>query len=61
MLPIFEFEALPAIQGFVSSARETRIDLSDLLIGHSARLSGCECVVTFDKRAARSELFEILR
>ena len=26
-----------------------------------ARLSGCECVVTFDKRAAKSELFEILR
>lgn len=48
LLPILELEAQSAILGFISSARDTKIDLSDLLIAHSARFSGCECVLTFD-------------
>ena len=60
LMPILEFEARSAILNFVSSAQETKIDLSDLLIAHSARLSGCECVLTFDKRASNSDLFELI-
>lgn len=60
LMPILEFEAQPAIQGFVSAARETNLDLSDILIAHSAKSSGCECVLTFDKRASNFGLFELL-
>jgi len=61
LMPILVFEAQSAIQGFVSSARENKVDLSDLLIAHSSKSSGCECVLTFDKRASKLELFELLR
>ena len=61
LMPILEFEAQSAILSFVSSARETKVDLSDLLIAYSARFSGCECVLTFDKRATNLGLFELLR
>ncbi len=61
LMPILEFEKQPAIQSFISSAREPKMDLSDLLIAHSAKFSGCECVLTFDKRASNIGLFELLR
>ena len=61
LMPILEFETQSAIMSFVSSARESKMDLSDLLIAHSARFSGCECVFTFDKRASDFGLFELLR
>ncbi|MDL1982448.1 MAG: type II toxin-antitoxin system VapC family toxin [Deltaproteobacteria bacterium] len=60
LMPILEFETQSAILNFVSSARETKMDLSDLLIAHSAKFSGCECVLTFDKRASNFGLFELL-
>jgi len=60
LMPILEFEAQPAIQYFITSAKETRLDLADILIAQSARLSGCERVITFDRRATRFEYFEIL-
>ena len=61
LMPILEFEAQSAILSFISSSRETQMDLSDLLIAHSARFSGCQCVLTFDKRASSFGLFELLR
>ena len=60
LIPILKFETQPAILNFISSARETKMDLSDLLIAHSAKFSGCECVLTFDKRASNFRLFELL-
>ena len=60
-MPILEFEAQSAILNFASSARETKMDLSDLLIAHSAKFSGCECVLTFDKRASNFGLFRPVR
>ncbi len=60
LIPILSFEALMGIQGFISSARESGADLSDLLIGHGAKLSGCERVITFDKKASKTHLFELL-
>jgi predicted nucleic-acid-binding protein len=60
LMPILEFEIQSAIRSFVTSARETKIDLSDLLIAHAAKFSGCECVLTFDKRASSFSLFELL-
>ena len=61
LMPILEFETQSAILNFVSSARETKMDLSDLLIAHSAKFSGCECVLIFDKRASNFGLFELPR
>ena len=49
------------IRSFVNSARENSIDLSDLLIAHHAKYSGCTSVITFDKRAAKLDLFELLK
>ena len=60
LMPILEFEVQSAIRSFVASARENKTDLSDLLIAHSARFAGCECVITFDKRASNLGLFELL-
>jgi predicted nucleic-acid-binding protein len=60
LMPILKFETQSAILNFIYSARETKMDLSDLLIAHSAKFSGCECVLTFDKRASNFRLFELL-
>jgi len=59
-MPILDFEAQSAITRFVSSAKETKIDLSDTLIAHSALPAGCECLLTFDKQASDFGLFELL-
>ena len=61
LMPILEFEAQSAIRSFINSARENMTDLSDLLIAHHAKYSGCASVITFDKRAAKLELFELLK
>ena len=61
LMPILQFEAQSALRSFVSSAREYKTDLSDLLIAHYAKYSGCGPVITFDKKAAKLELFELLK
>jgi len=61
LMPILKFEAQPAVRNFINSARENKTDLSDLLIAHHAKYSGCASVMTFDKRAAKYELFELLK
>ena len=61
LMPILEFETQSAILNLVSSSRETKMELSDLLIAHSAKFSGYECVLTFDKRASNFGLFELRR
>ncbi|MBL0700185.1 MAG: hypothetical protein JJV92_04825 [Desulfosarcina sp.] len=35
---------------------ESVYDLSDLLIAHSAKVNGCEAVITFDKEASKLNL-----
>jgi len=60
LMPILKFEATSAIQDLVASGRESDLDLSDILIAHSAKFSGCECVLTFDKRASNFGFFELV-
>lgn len=60
LMSVLKFEAQTAIQRFLLSARENRIDLSDLLIACSAKYSGCDTVLTFDKKASKFELFELI-
>jgi predicted nucleic-acid-binding protein len=59
-MPILKFEAQATIQRFILLARENKIDLSDMLIACSAKLSGCKSVLTFDKKASRFEHFELI-
>lgn len=60
LMPIFQFENLSAIQNFIPEAQESKFGLSDLLIVHSANTNGCETVLTFDKKAAKYKLFDLL-
>ena len=60
LMPILKFEAQATIQSFIFFARENKIDLSDILIACSAKLSGCESVLTFDKKASKFDYFEIV-
>lgn len=59
-MPLLKFESQPAVQAFVSSAKEHPLDLSDLLIAQSAHHSGCEKVLTLDKQAAKSAILELV-
>jgi len=60
LMPILKFEAQPTIQRFIFLARENKIDLSDILIACAAKISGCKKILTFDKRASKFELFELI-
>jgi predicted nucleic-acid-binding protein len=60
LMAIIRFENQSALQQFTSSAQGNRYDLSDLLIAHSSKLQGCETVLTFDKKASKSNLFELI-
>jgi predicted nucleic-acid-binding protein len=59
-LPLLKFEAQAALKRLLDNSKENTADLSDILIACSARLPGCEAVLTFDKKAVESRLFELL-
>ena len=61
LMPIFKFENLKVLQDFISSANGNNFDLSDLLIAFSANSHNCEAVLTFDKKAAKFKLFELVK
>lgn len=60
LLPILEFENRSAVQNMISVASNNTYDLPDLLIAETARLAGCHSIFTFDKKASRSDLFELV-
>jgi len=60
LMPVLKFEMQQAIQEFIASAENIKLDLSDILIAHSAKLSGCESVLTFDKKASKFKRFKLL-
>ena len=59
-LTILKFEAQPVLKRFLVESQENNADLSDVLIACSAKLAGCETVLSFDKTAARLGVFELL-
>ena len=61
LMPIFKFDQQSALQQLVHSAQGNKYDLSDLLIAHSAKVNGCEAVITFDKKASKFKLFELVK
>lgn len=61
LLPILRFEHKSVLQQFTLSAQANRYDLADLLIAHSAKMQGCENVLTFDKKVSKFKLFELAK
>jgi predicted nucleic-acid-binding protein len=60
-MPALRFDSVSVVQRFVRASRTCRTDLADLLIAESARQSGCDSVLTFDKKAAKLPLFQLLK
>ena len=60
MMPVLRIENLDAVHRAIALGRKGKQDIADLLIGCCAAASGCAAVLTFDKTAARHELFERL-
>jgi predicted nucleic-acid-binding protein len=61
LMPILKFEHQSALQQFTHSALGSKYDLSDLLIAYSSEVQGCESVLTFDKKASKFSLFELVK
>lgn len=59
-MPIFKFENISIIQSCIRDANNTTFDLSDLLIVYSAKTCAVNSILTFDKKAAKHKLFELV-
>jgi len=60
-MPVLQMEDADTVRRMVSVARNTNTGLADALIGLVAERAGCDGVLTFDKRASKSDLFELLK
>lgn len=60
-MPIFLFEADDVLEKLIDQGRQTNLDLSDLLIALSANFQGSETLLTFDKKASKHPLFQLLK
>ncbi|TAL46001.1 MAG: type II toxin-antitoxin system VapC family toxin [Methylovulum sp.] len=60
LMPILLFESQPVLHAFIGPATGNNYDLADLLIAHSASGLHCESVLTFDKKAAKFDGFELI-
>lgn len=59
LMPVLKFEQRQVLQQLIHSAQENKVDLSDLLIAHSAGINGCDAMLTFDKKASKFKLSEL--
>jgi predicted nucleic-acid-binding protein len=59
-MPVLAFEKAAVLQQLVIFAPRNKMDLSDILIALSAKICGCSAVLTFDKKAAGHDLFELV-
>ena len=59
-MPAIEFESQGMIRDFVNSTQDNNFDLSDMLIAQSGFKQGCDVTITFDKKAAKFDLFQAL-
>ena len=59
-LPVLKFEKQPVLRDFIRQAEQSNGGLADLLIGETSLASGCEAVLTFDKGAAKNQMFQAL-
>ncbi len=61
LMPILKFEHQSVLQQFTHFARKNNYDLADLIIAFSAKECGCENVITLDKKASQTNLFELIK
>ncbi len=61
LMPILKFEHQSTLQQFIHAAHGNKYDLSGLLIAHSAKSLGCERIITFDNKASKYNLFELVK
>ena len=60
-MTFMEYESDETVVKFIEEAEISAYDLSDLLIAHAAKSNGCHKVFTFDKKASRHNLFELVK
>ena len=60
LMPILQFEQREVVQAMLATVAASNLDLPDALIAQSALKMGCESVLTFDQKAARTDSFELL-
>ena len=60
LLPFLYIEHKGAIELALNFAKENTFDISDLLIGCIAKTCECTTTLTFDKKAAKSTIFELI-
>lgn len=60
LMPVLHFEQREAVQAMLAKVMTSNMDLPDALIAQSALKGGCECVLTFDKKATRGDGFALL-
>jgi predicted nucleic-acid-binding protein len=58
LMPVLKIDQIDAIHKFIDSANKSNLDISDLLIAHCSAHNGCKEVLTFDKKAAKHQLFK---
>ncbi|MBL4653730.1 MAG: type II toxin-antitoxin system VapC family toxin [Flavobacteriales bacterium] len=61
LMSILQFENQHAIQQWCQAAQKNKADLSDLLIAYTAKANQCSTVLTFDKKAANVDVFELVK
>lgn len=61
ILSVLRIEEHERIASVCRIAPEQDADLADLLIGLTSRDKGCETTLTFDKKAAQSDLFTLIQ
>jgi predicted nucleic-acid-binding protein len=61
LLSVFQVEAHDRISALCEMAAKSSEDLADLLIGLTAYNNDCTTTLTFDKKAARSSLFTLIK
>lgn len=57
-ISILKFEAQAVLKRFLIESQKSNADLSDVLIACSAKQAGCEAVLSFDKKAIKTGIFE---
>lgn len=58
--PMFKFEGANALSRAIKGAEGSTFDFSDLIIAYTAKDNKCFTTLTFDKKAAKHSLFELM-
>jgi predicted nucleic-acid-binding protein len=60
-MPVFTVECHEKVSAMCRIALQNDCDMADILIGISAASNGCDTVLSFDKKAAKSGYFSLIQ